>query len=558
MDNMESGYNEFTNEKSENEMESYIHEHGFHKQCVKATDELFDENNSRIKTDMIRIIGQYLDDNGFTATKTVLYDEANIRKKQKNDYLSEMVNLTQAIIDGEWEDVDRVCSGSDFKSKKGILYRVYKQQYLELIEEGEFQKAFSILTKRLKPLERHQTFTGEFRDLCYLLTAKSIQDAPLFKGWDGILSARQKLADDLQSVLELEIGDREVDNIHVPRKRLTTLLSQAVAYQIESNRYHVEPHPSINTILVDYEPIIVPNTAKTTFTGHQANAKCVAYVGDDGDFVASGSSDNTIKLWNVETGECISTLYGHTSRVWDLCIDKAGSTLFSASGDRTVKVWDIKDVTKPKLVHTISESTGDVYSVSLHPLESHVVLGGYDRTVRLFDLVVGRVVQTFSDHELSVSSAIINPLGNLLITGSKDHTVKFWDIMSGSVVNNIRTHLGEVTSVCLNNSSVQLLTSAKDNSNRLWDLRTLKPLCKYKGHQNTSKNFIKSNFMNDSLITGGSENGKVYIWNKNSGEIVSQLEGHEGISYEAKWHAKRGLLCSASDDKTLKTWYYKT
>ncbi|PVU87218.1 hypothetical protein BB561_006430 [Smittium simulii] len=514
---------------------------------IKASSDLFNESDPRIKNDLVRIIGQYLDDNGFTTTKTVLFDEANIRKKQKSDYLTDMVNLRQAVIDGDWDEIDQIHSGSNFKSNKGISYRIYKQKYLELIEEGESQK----------PLEQHQTFTGEFRDLCYLLTAKSIQDAPLFKTWDGIVSARQKLADDLQSVLELEIGDQQPDNIYVPKKRLTQLLYQAVAYQIESNKYHTSENPTITTLLQDYQPVVIPNKIKLDFLGHKSNVKCLAFVGTNGDYVASGSSDNTIKLWDIETAECVSTCYGHTSRIWDLCVDQSGTTLFSASGDKTIKIWSLKDIRKPKLLSTIAESDGDVYSVELHPLESHVVFGGYDRTIKLYDLVVGRVVQTFSGHDLSVSSACINPLGNLLISGSKDHTVKFWDIMSGSVVNSITTHLGEVTSIQLNKTSLQLLTSAKDNSNRLWDLRTLKSLCKYKGHQNTSKNFIKSGFIHNELVVGGSENGQVFIWNKDTGEIVSKLRGHEGVAYEAKWNPKHGLLCSAGNDKILKTWWYQ-
>ncbi|OLY82724.1 WD repeat-containing protein 5B [Smittium mucronatum] len=484
----------------------YYHDASQNKNYIKANKDLFDENDPKIKSDVLRIIGQYLDNNGFNASKTVLYDEANIKKKKKNDYLSSM--------------------------------------------------ALSVLTKRLKPLERHQTFAGEFRDLSYLLTSKSIQDTPLFKNWDGIVSSRQKLADDLQQLLELEIGDQWVDNIHVPENRLSTLLYQAVAYQVYNNKYHTEHSPTVNTLLQDYEPPVLPNKIRSSFVGHKANVKCVTFIGEDGDYIASGSSDNTIKIWDVEKSQIVCTLNGHTSRIWDLCVDKSGSTLFSASGDKTVKIWDIRDINAPTLIHTISESNGDVYGLNLHPLESHIVFGGYDKTIKLYDLVVGRVVQTFDEHELSVSSALISPLGNLLISGSKDHTVKFWDIMSGTVVNNIKNHLGEVTSVSLNSSSTQILTSAKDNSNRLWDLRTLKPLCKYKGHQNTSKNFIRSNFMNNSLITGGSEDGKVYIWNKDTGDIVINLEGHKGIVYEAKWHTKQGLLCSASDDNTLITWWY--
>ncbi|PVU86082.1 hypothetical protein BB560_006816, partial [Smittium megazygosporum] len=550
-------------------------------QFTRASGDLFNASDPRIKNDILRIIGQYLDDNSFTYTKTVLYDEANLKKKQKNEYLSAVVNLRQAVLggsvspygsraialliilpnqqDGDWTEVDNLFSGSHLKTNKGIIYRVYKQQYLELVEEGEFQKAFSLLTKKIKPLERHENFTGEFRDLCYLLTAKSVQDAPSFKGWDGVVSARQKLADDLQSVLELEMGDWQSDNSHIPKNRLLELFYQAVAYQIETNRYQSGKNRTITTLLKDYEPIVIPNTLKNTFWGHTDNVKCVAFVGENGDYVASGSSDNTVKIWDIETGECVATCSGHTSKIWDICVDKSGSTMFSASGDKTIKIWSLKDIRNPTLVNTISEcSNGDIYTVNLHPLESHLVFGGYDRSIKLYDLVVGRVVQSFNGHDLSVSSVCINPLGNLIVSGSKDHTVKFWDIMSGSVVNSITTHLGEVTSIMINKtSSSELLTSAKDNSNRLWDLRTLRPLCKYKGHQNTSKNFVKARFMHDDhLISSGNENGKVFIWNKMSGKVVSQLSGHESVVYDAVWNSKHGLLCSVGNDRTLKTWWY--
>ncbi|KAJ2343122.1 hypothetical protein GGH92_005065, partial [Coemansia sp. RSA 2673] len=133
-------------------------------------------------------------------------------------------------------------------------------------------------------------------------------------------------------------------------------------------------------------------------------------------------------------------------------------------------------------------------------------------------------------------------------------TIRFWDMMSGSCVKSLRSHLGEVTSVATSDSGMLLLSSSKDNSNRLWDLRSLKRLCRHKGHQNTSKSFIRSGFVGDSLIVGGSEDGMVYLWDRESTNIVQRLSGHQGIVYDAKWNAKRGILCSASDDWTLITW----
>ncbi|KAJ2402820.1 hypothetical protein GGI23_000438 [Coemansia sp. RSA 2559] len=540
--------------------------------CTEASAELFDESNPRIHRDIIRIIAQYLDTQGYTSTKVTLYDEANVKQQRENNYISDVVRLRAAILDGEWDEVDRICASTYLKDKKHILYNVYKQQYLELIDDNESQKAFTTLTKHLKPLESQQSFQGEFRDLCYLLTTKAIQDAPAFRNWDGIASSREKLAEYLQNILEFEIVGRENEQQPLKPNRLVALLRQAVAYQIESCQYHSESIPLVSSLLSDYAPVVVPNTEQQSFVGHLGNVKCTQYVGPYGNFIASGSSDNTIRIWDTESSECLATLRGHTSRIWDICVDRMGTTLISASGDCTVKIWDIHDLHKPQCTATIATDSlvgqegggganggghgGDVYSVSLNPLESHIIMAGYDRTIRLYDRVTGRVVQTFHGHDLSVAQAVANPLGNLIISGSKDQTIRFWDTISGTCVKSLRSHLGEVTSVATSDSGMLLLSSSKDNSNRLWDLRSLKRLRRYKGHQNTSKNFIRSDFIGDSLVVGGSEDGMVYIWDRESTNIIQRLDGHKGIVYEAKWSPKRGILCSASDDWTIKTWWF--
>ena len=61
-----------------------------------------------------------------------------------------------------------------FQQQKSFLYAAYREQFLELIEAQEYQKAFTHLTKRLKPLEASAASLGEFKDLCYLLTCRSV------------------------------------------------------------------------------------------------------------------------------------------------------------------------------------------------------------------------------------------------------------------------------------------------------------------------------------------------------------------------------------------------
>ncbi|CAN0418342.1 unnamed protein product, partial [Ectocarpus sp. 12 AP-2014] len=72
------------------------------------------------------------------------------------------------------------------------------QEYLELIERQEYQRAFAFLNRRLKPMEATAASTpNEFLNLCYLLTCKSVSDAGHFRSWGGVLGGREKLAEEL-------------------------------------------------------------------------------------------------------------------------------------------------------------------------------------------------------------------------------------------------------------------------------------------------------------------------------------------------------------------------
>lgn len=103
----------------------------------------------------------------------------------------------------------------------------------------------------------------------------------------------------------------------------------------------------------DFSALVVPNSVKSEFRGHNANVKCVQFVGDNGTRVISGSSDNTCRIWKSETGECLGVLngmffislfciellqIGHSSRIWGVSSTSDGNYVASGSGDNTIKV----------------------------------------------------------------------------------------------------------------------------------------------------------------------------------------------------------------------------
>lgn len=616
-------------------------------------------DDASVRNDIIRMIDQWLADEGFGATRQLLMDEAGLKQREREEASYDARKLRGYILEGDWPEIDKLLSKPVVKNHKAFLYAIYKQQFLEHVEHREFQKAFTFLNKRLKPLEHYQPHPSEFRDLCYLLSAKAVTDAPSFAAWEGIQPARERLVMEFAAMLEQDWMEKEAglpgsgvangsasnsvnganiaskstiagsgarlempsatgDNTahvddgllsdglstanaaaaasngytYVPPHRLLTMLHQAVAYQVEFARYHPKKAPVITGLLHDYTGFIVPNSVAHTMRGHRKNVKSVRFVGEEGRKLVSGSSDNTVRIWNSNSGRCEAALEGHRSRVWDVDSTRSGAHVASASGDSTVKVWDVES---NRCQTTLLAGVGDVYSCRFHPDERHIVSSGYDKLVRMYDIETGTIVKTFTGHQLGVSSAIFNPLGNLVVTASKDTTIRFWDVVSGLCIRTINGHLGEVTSVEINETGTLLLSSSKDNSNRLWDIRMLRPLKRFKGHQNTSKNFIRSSFAHTSLLVGGSEDGLIYMWDQESSEVLQTLEGHgrdtrypsgaanaspsggnkmysrsassasdlsgllstnNNVAYGAVWNKAQSLLASCGDDGTVKTWIW--
>ena len=144
----------------------------------------------------------------------------------------------------------------------------------------------------------------------------------------------------------------------------------------------------------------------------------------DGSRVASGSDDNTVRVWEVQTGQCQHTLEGHSSSVLSVAFSPDGSRVASGSDDNTVRVWDVKT---GQCQHTLGHSSW-IRSVVFSPDGSRVASGSGDNTVRVWDVQTGRCQHTLEGHSRSVSSVVFSPDGSRVASGSDDNTVRVWDI----------------------------------------------------------------------------------------------------------------------------------
>lgn len=159
----------------------------------------------------------------------------------------------------------------------------------------------------------------------------------------------------------------------------------------------------------------------TTLDDHKTSVVCLVVLLTS-NLLASGSSDKTIKLWDLYTYELKSTLTGHTSGVNTLQAMPNG-LLASGSWDSTIKIWDVAN--NESAVQTLQSD--QIYAIrSLTALRNGcLVSGSYDFSIYVWNTVNGTLMDTLTEHSGWIS-ALTTLHNGYLVSGSSDNTIKIW------------------------------------------------------------------------------------------------------------------------------------
>ena len=134
------------------------------------------------------------------------------------------------------------------------------------------------------------------------------------------------------------------------------------------------------------------------------------------------------------TGVHQRILTGHTNGVYSVAFSPAGGTLASGSGDNTIRLWDS---VAGEHQRTLTGHTDTVYSVAFSPDGRTLASGSRDNTIRLWDSVMGEHQRTLTGHTHLVYSVAFNPDGRTLASGSADGTTLLWELTPSATTNAI-------------------------------------------------------------------------------------------------------------------------
>ena len=289
----------------------------------------------------------------------------------------------------------------------------------------------------------------------------------------------------------------------------------------------------------------------TVLEGHTGAVNSVA-ISQDGKFVLSGSEDKTVRKWDIETGKCLSVLEGHAYFVRSVAISQDGKFALSGSGDLTLRKWDIET---GKCVSILEGHTNEVNSVAISQDGKFGLSGSEDRTLRKWDIETGKCISILELHTNNVNSVAISQDGKFALSGSQDKTVRKWDFETGKCLS-VLEHTHTVRCVAISHDGDFALSGSDDTTLRKWDIATGKCISVFQGH--TEYVFSVAISQDRKFALSGANDGTLRKWDIKTGKCLHVLEGHTSYVFTVAISQDGNFALSGASDTTLRKWDMET
>jgi WD40 repeat protein len=290
--------------------------------------------------------------------------------------------------------------------------------------------------------------------------------------------------------------------------------------------------------------------------GHTSIVTCVA-LSPDGKAVLSGSKDESIKLWNVVTGEILWTAESHKRGVNAVTFSPDGKTALSGGNDGKLRLWDVETGKQIGIMRghgrDYDEYGNGVLAVAFSPDGKTALSGSMDFTAKLWDVKERKNILTFRGHQGPVKSVGFSPDGMVALSSGADGllggTIRLWDISTGKEIRRIVDE--DFIKYAAFLPEGKKILSGQATTLKLWDATTGEQLLTF-----DQKTFIDSVALlpDGTTALAGSRDGDIRIWNLITGEITGVLKGHSKTVYSLAFDRDGRKALSGSADQTIKLW----
>lgn len=333
------------------------------------------------------------------------------------------------------------------------------------------------------------------------------------------------------------------------------------------------------------------------FDGHDDRIYSVA-VSPDGQYIATGSQDTSVIIWDFASGDELHRLgnatIGHSSPLFNVMFTNDSTQLISAGADGII-VWDV--VTGERINRFTNIHGDHILDMDISADDSLIFSGGFDGTVRLWELATGNIVQSMDAGQ--ITGARFFPDETQAVTTDQNGNLIIWDLANGVAIRTIEHEEAPLRGGVVVTADGTQVVSADDNGNvMVWDVNSdsAQPVLFFRGHDarvpsldisplggevvtvsfdstaiiwdllgrgveirrfdGNSAVVYQSTISADSTLTAsGSSDGRILIWDTDSGEILHDIQQNslEAV-YSVDFNADGSRLISSSEDGSVTLW----
>jgi len=267
----------------------------------------------------------------------------------------------------------------------------------------------------------------------------------------------------------------------------------------------------------------------------------------DGRLLATGGA-TTASLFDVQTGQLLRTFVGHTQLVTTVAFSTDGSVLASGSSDNSVRLWSVATGAE---LRTLAGHGAEVQSLAFSPVGGLLASGAFDGSLIVWNVVKGERVATLVGHARTVRSLAFTPDGRYLASASGDGVLMLWDPMTGRLINRV-SGAGFGGRLAVSPDGRMLVHATSDPGIRVYDPATLQVIRVLQG---TEGSYGLALSRDGATLAVGAPRGGVTLWDPRSGARLTTFVAHPGNAVPDLSFSPDGtLLATAASDSAVRLW----
>lgn len=307
-------------------------------------------------------------------------------------------------------------------------------------------------------------------------------------------------------------------------------------------------------------------TVHKVLAGHTGEIWSARF-GPNGDWVASGSVDSTVRIWDAGDGTVLRAIR-QPAGITAVDISPDGNQLVTASYDAKLRCWELPE---GKLIKEFIGHTGTVWSVDFSPDGKSIASCGEDATIKLWNVTTGELVRTFQGHSSNVWDIKFSPGGDKLVSGSFDKTVRIWSLYDGKLLHTLTKHSEAIVALSYSPDGQKLVSTSDDKSVKVWDTKSWVLLYSLDvpehnqaadfspdnrllltgGRDKTTFGELLQNFLGDSEYNKGVS---MRLWDAHTGKLLQTFSEHGNDVNDVSFSPDGKRILGASSDKTIRLW----